>query len=674
MAAGRLFIPGWMPARDSDGNPIPNVSASFYQNETDVLAVVYANEGLTIPLANPVQANSSGRFPQIYADDSQIFSVSVEAPYGPPGQPFTFDGLSASQAADIAAANLAQGSADDAEAAIAAAVAADGEAGLAGALAAQAVVAPLAGSGGSALVGFQANGTGAVARTIQEKLREAFVSVKDFGAKGDGVTDDLPAFNAALASGERCIYVPSTNASYRLTGTWNVTRSVRVMGDGCVPYVGAIVANQPVTRGPGSWLYFDHSGEGVKLYGVAGQELSGGIMVGIGTIRNQPAPAPGWAPLGNGFDIVALSGDWFLDDLMLWNPTNGILHDYAGLGRLDLGRVRMAPFRKGFQIDRCYDIFRAGNIHIWPFSGIHDSLTAYRYANLVGMEFGKVDHTMIGNYFSIGCRTAIELLRGAAGGVPTHIQFDKVQADLFGMFGLYVGGDADGASIEIANFYGQGAVAADGNPGGATAGMVVNGDFCTVKAGIFQVNRTNQQAAIINGAGSRVFLGQPTVSEYNRANLRATAFAVTGGGSSIHLGDKLAVSGGNGMATQDDTGRISSHEWMDDMVSPSATVGTISNGRADRHWNRHGDKVSINLDIAVTTNGTGGGAVRVDLPIPVRGGRVFILHGQDYGLSGKALIGRCEGGGVLIYDYANAYPGADGARLILTGLYEADPL
>lgn len=145
MAAGRIFIPGWMPARDSDGAPIPNVSAYFYQNKTDVLATIYANEALTIPLANPVEANSSGRFPQIYADDANLFSVSVDAPYGPPGQPFTFDDLSPSQAADIAAANMAQGAAEDAEAALvaieaaidAATEAGGGDAALAGAIAGQ---------------------------------------------------------------------------------------------------------------------------------------------------------------------------------------------------------------------------------------------------------------------------------------------------------------------------------------------------------------------------------------------------------------------------------------------------------------------------------------------------------------------------------------------------------
>lgn len=44
-------------------------------------------------------------------------------------------------------------------------------------------------------------GTGAVATTVQTKLRES-VSVKDFGAVGDGVADDTAAFVAAAATGK----------------------------------------------------------------------------------------------------------------------------------------------------------------------------------------------------------------------------------------------------------------------------------------------------------------------------------------------------------------------------------------------------------------------------------------------------------------------------------------
>jgi hypothetical protein len=70
-------------------------------------------------------------------------------------------------------------------------------------------------------VAYTPAGTGAVATDVQSKLRES-VSVLDFGAVGDGVTDDSPAFNAALLAAKtygKNVIAPIPPISYYLATT-----------------------------------------------------------------------------------------------------------------------------------------------------------------------------------------------------------------------------------------------------------------------------------------------------------------------------------------------------------------------------------------------------------------------------------------------------------------------
>lgn len=75
-------------------------------------------------------------------------------------------------------------------------------------------------SAGASVIGFIQAGTGAVARTVQSKLWDT-VSVKDFGAVGDGVTDDTAAINAAYIAAEAAggleVFWPA--GEYKATGT-----------------------------------------------------------------------------------------------------------------------------------------------------------------------------------------------------------------------------------------------------------------------------------------------------------------------------------------------------------------------------------------------------------------------------------------------------------------------
>ena len=63
------------------------------------------------------------------------------------------------------------------------------------------ILANLAASTGSSLVGHIASGSGAVATTVQAKLRE-FVSPEGYGAVGDSVANDRAAFAAAFAASD----------------------------------------------------------------------------------------------------------------------------------------------------------------------------------------------------------------------------------------------------------------------------------------------------------------------------------------------------------------------------------------------------------------------------------------------------------------------------------------
>lgn len=115
---------------------------------------------------------------------------------------------------------------------------------------------------------FLQSGAGAVARTFQDKMRE-LVSVKDFGAKGDYVTDDTAAIRAAIDAAVKIggvLWFPQ--GVYRCTDGITIPAGLYVAGAGS-PIMGTFPTHQDDKRFlrpgyknqiPGACLIFSGAG------------------------------------------------------------------------------------------------------------------------------------------------------------------------------------------------------------------------------------------------------------------------------------------------------------------------------------------------------------------------------------------------------------------------------
>lgn len=112
-------------------------------------------------------------------------------------------------------------------------------------------------------------GTGAVATTVQAKLRES-VSVKDFGAVGDGVTDDTAGLQAAInyAIGQdKTLRIPAGEYLYStLTGLGH--SELKILGDGS----GVV---KIVHTGTGEAIKIDGNGSFIQGIDVQGISIQG---------------------------------------------------------------------------------------------------------------------------------------------------------------------------------------------------------------------------------------------------------------------------------------------------------------------------------------------------------------------------------------------------------------
>jgi hypothetical protein len=91
------------------------------------------------------------------------------------------------------------------------------------------VISLASGATSAANVSFTQAGTGAIERTVEQKLNES-VSVLDFGADPTGVADSAAAINAAFAAGKNNVYMPA--GVYKILSTVTIADYCSLRGAG----------------------------------------------------------------------------------------------------------------------------------------------------------------------------------------------------------------------------------------------------------------------------------------------------------------------------------------------------------------------------------------------------------------------------------------------------------
>jgi parallel beta-helix repeat protein len=111
--------------------------------------------------------------------------------------------------------------------------------------------------------GFIQAGTGAQQRTVESKLQDV-VSVKDFGAVGDGVADDTAAIQAAIDSG-KAAFVPK--GVYKISATLNLNNGYKALiGDSSIPVINKTTAGSAIRIGTTSGAVLNEYSTVKNLY------------------------------------------------------------------------------------------------------------------------------------------------------------------------------------------------------------------------------------------------------------------------------------------------------------------------------------------------------------------------------------------------------------------------
>ena len=278
----------------------------------------------------------------------------------------------------------------------------------------------------STRIDYTAPFTSAVVRTGNAKWSDT-VSVKDFGAVGNGSTDDTTAIRAAIATG-RAVYFPAGN--YLITDSLTLSTTGQIM-------VGDTKEQSYLTINSS----FNMSRSGVIIFtaGTPGLELRDLGMKFVQPDTNNRASLTSY-PVAIYAQNVA---GFVIQNMKIVNATNGIdMRGNCGNSYVEL--LQMSAYETGIWIDGSLDTVRINKYHFWNFDMTGNQASIFYTHPTRGFSVGRVDGLFIQQYLNIS-NLGLAMYQGSSGPPWVYITDSG--------FDTWNGIDQAAGSLQVVNSY-----------------------------------------------------------------------------------------------------------------------------------------------------------------------------------------------------------------------------
>ena len=368
-------------------------------------------------------------------------------------------------------------------------------------------------------------------------LADRGAHVRDYGAKGDGTTNDAPAIQAAVndLAGKGGGVLHFGPKVYRLA-------SAITINSAAILFQGAGFTEGPAP-GHGTWLKIDSTSfVPFTFTGVAAR--GSGIRDLAVTQSHTATQDANWAPTNYGyvFRVEDCFGGVGFDNLYLVAVNRGI---YArNSGRLDIRRLRGQVFTCGVEIDECYDVPRLHNIHFWTFWTSNANVIRWQQANGDAMLFRRSDGVFIDQAFALGYRSMFRFASSAAG-ITSKFYIGQAYSD-FSKYGVLIEGNKTDGQIANLTTHGE-TFDTPGTAIAGSAGVQVSANNCRVQIGNLRIDAVEDTPVRVDGTGNRLDIFSLRCVRFNSRATGAAAIHLADSGAgtpnAVHLGSPPLLEG-----------------------------------------------------------------------------------------------------------------------------------